>query len=89
MHNIEPTIWNFWKSTGNQTLLTAAFIATHFKKNARLSELRVCSCDPAKCVFSNGVKGPLLNKDDIYANSAQIHEGRREQIAGMRDRGEM
>ena len=66
MHNIEPTIWNFWKSTGNQTLLTAAFIATHLKKNARLSELRVCSCDPAKCVFSNGVKGPLLNKDDIY-----------------------
>ena len=31
-----------------------------------LSEMKICHCDPHKCLFHNGKKGPLEKPSDVY-----------------------
>jgi len=68
MHMLASDYWDFFRKEAG--VLTPEGIKEMFKDSGAdsqgLSEMKVCSCDPRKCIFANGVRGPLKDIGDVY-----------------------
>jgi len=68
MHLMETSYWKYLKTITD--VLTPDAIKQFFQKSGTnyegLSEMKVCHCDPSKCLFHNGKKGPLVKASDVY-----------------------
>merc|ERR1712196_575668 len=67
--------WEFFTKVNGT--LTPKVIDVMFKHSATdfegLSEMKICSCVPEKCVFHNGVRGPLVDEGDVYETDPDMY----------------
>jgi len=74
MHRMTDFYWDFMKSITD--VLTPQMIQESFADSEAnhegLSEMKICHCDPSKCLFHNGVKGPLTKESDVYETNDDL-----------------